>query len=126
MKFRSKPKVIEAIQWNPSSLEFWPWVAEHDGIDKISSRRVGFSKCVEIETLEGIMIGKPGDWIIKGIQGEFFPCKPDIFEATYTSDDNDEDGFDSEGYKLVRIHRDDPVCDTCGHALAAVIAGASE
>ena len=36
-----------------------------------------------IQTLEGVMIANPGDWIIKGVQGEFYPCKPDIFEATY-------------------------------------------
>jgi hypothetical protein len=36
-----------------------------------------------IQTLEGIMIANPGDWIIKGIKGEFYPCKNDIFEATY-------------------------------------------
>ncbi len=38
---------------------------------------------VEIETLEGTMRGNPGDWIITGIKGERYPCKPDIFEATY-------------------------------------------
>ena len=38
---------------------------------------------IAITTLEGIMIASPGDWIIRGIQGEFYPCKPDIFEATY-------------------------------------------
>jgi hypothetical protein len=38
---------------------------------------------VQIKTLEGIMIGVVGDWIIKGVKGEFYPCKPDIFEATY-------------------------------------------
>jgi hypothetical protein len=36
-----------------------------------------------IQTLEGDMWARPGDWIIKGVQGEFYPCKPDIFEATY-------------------------------------------
>jgi len=38
---------------------------------------------VYIETLEGRMMATPGDWIIKGVNGEFYPCKPDIFEATY-------------------------------------------
>lgn len=38
---------------------------------------------IAIETLEGIMVAAPGDWIIRGVQGEFYPCKPDIFEATY-------------------------------------------
>ena len=38
---------------------------------------------IAIETLEGVMVASPGDWIIRGVQGEFYPCKPDIFEATY-------------------------------------------
>lgn len=38
---------------------------------------------IEIDTLEGTMRAHPGDWIIKGVKGEFYPCKPDIFEATY-------------------------------------------
>lgn len=38
---------------------------------------------IRIETLEGTMRGEPGDWIIKGVQGEFYPCKPAIFEETY-------------------------------------------
>jgi hypothetical protein len=38
---------------------------------------------ISIRTLEGVMVADPGDWIIRGVQGEFYPCKPDIFEATY-------------------------------------------
>lgn len=38
---------------------------------------------VEITTLEGVMTARPGDYVIKGVQGEFYPCKPDIFEQTY-------------------------------------------
>ena len=38
---------------------------------------------IAITTLEGVMVASPGDWIIRGVQGEFYPCKPDIFEATY-------------------------------------------
>lgn len=38
---------------------------------------------VHIKTLEGVMVAREGDWIIRGVQGEFYPCKPDIFEATY-------------------------------------------
>jgi len=39
--------------------------------------------CIDIRTLEGVMRALPGDWIIKGVQGEFYPCKADIFAATY-------------------------------------------
>lgn len=55
-KFRKKPVVIEAVQLTRVTL---------------------------IETLEGTMRGEPGDWLITGVKGEQYPCKPDIFEATY-------------------------------------------
>jgi hypothetical protein len=75
-KFRKKPVVIEAIQWNGPSdnaalREFaghWVNLGDEDNI---------------ITTLEGSMRISRGDWIIKGVKGEFYPCKPDIFEATY-------------------------------------------
>ena len=43
-----------------------------------------------VGTLEGVMQAKPGDWIIRGVQGEFYPCKPDIFAATYEPADADD------------------------------------
>ena len=71
-KFRKKPIVIEAEQF------LFPdkWVA---GVYVNSESETGFS----IGTLEGIHAVTPGDWIIVGIAGEKYPCKPDIFEATY-------------------------------------------
>lgn len=42
-----------------------------------------YGEVIEIQTLEGTMLAVPGDWIIKGVKGEFYPCKPDIFAATY-------------------------------------------
>jgi len=76
MKYRKKPVVIEAVQWNGEN---------HDEIaDFMGEFRIPvFSRCFEIQTLEGSMTAIPGDWIIKGIRGEFYPCKPDIFAATY-------------------------------------------
>ena len=64
-QYRKKPIVIEAIQITASMLN-------NKRIDHVS-----------IETLEGTMIGNIGDWIIRGIKGELYPCKPDIFEKTY-------------------------------------------
>lgn len=77
-KYRKKPVVIDAIcnQDNPSD------VAEFFGEDR--DNRFGFKDGVwSILTLEGTMDAQKGDWIIKGVKGEFYPCKPDIFEATY-------------------------------------------
>jgi len=80
-KFRKKPQVIEAIQFN--------YIDNIDGPQTVALAvalglsRYGSSKLWEIETLEGWHIVRDGDWIITGIQGERYPCKPDIFEQTY-------------------------------------------
>lgn len=74
--YRKKPVVIEAIRWNQTNFGL---VVEFAG-DAINRFDSDF---ISIDTLEGSMVASPGDWIIKGIKGEFYPCKPDIFEATY-------------------------------------------
>lgn len=80
-KFKKKPVVIEAVQ-----LRWDNWGEMCDFIEgqgfmgkHLDGDRIG----LEIHTLEGTMLGEQGDWIIKGVKGEFYPCKPDIFEATY-------------------------------------------
>ena len=83
MKYRKKPVVIEAIQFNENfigtkcSYEFWK--AFEEGI---ISQTEDKDKLI-IKTLEGDMTASKGDYIIKGVNGEFYPCKPDIFEKTY-------------------------------------------
>ena len=78
MKYRKKPVVIEAIQNNGNPEE----VAVFFGEDP--STRFGYKEGIwSILTLEGVMDANPRDWIIKGIAGEYYPCKPHIFEATY-------------------------------------------
>ena len=80
MKFRKKPVVIEAIQWNGDiepMLDFYKGMECRDGE-------------LYIRTLEGEMHVSLGDFIIKGVQGEFYPCKPDIFERTYEKIDNEQ------------------------------------
>lgn len=81
MKFRKKPVVIDAIQVPLNRRELGP-VAEfmYDGCNNWSTADDGG---VDIGTLEGVMHANPGDWIIKGVKGEYYPCKPDIFAATY-------------------------------------------
>lgn len=84
-QYRKKPVVIEATQWNKDGDH--PNVVEIPAkvLDTIESRTaaVGINDCRWIGTLEGGHIVSPGDWIITGVQGEQYPCKPDIFEATY-------------------------------------------
>lgn len=75
MKYRKKPVVIEAVQWAGNNLtEISNFINAHFGhTDDI----------LFITTLEGVHQARLGDYIIKGVQGEFYPCKPDIFEQTY-------------------------------------------
>lgn len=75
MKFRKKPVVIEARRYIRNGLEA-EQVAEWCGGSQDDNGLV-------IKTLEGEMRADYGDWIIKGVKGEFYPCKPDIFEETY-------------------------------------------
>ena len=77
-KYRKKPVVIEAIRWMTDNYEE---IHEFVG-DALDTRDDGMGDLI-IVTLEGAMIAKSFDWIIKGVNGEFYPCKPDIFEKTY-------------------------------------------
>ena len=90
-KFRKKSVVIEAIQFtghNGFEIEQWSR-SEFGGRIVIESPVLEPSPdnpsghYLQIATLEGVMIGNVNDWIIKGVKGEFCPCKPDIFAATY-------------------------------------------
>lgn len=83
MKYRKKPVVIEAVQWSGSN---WHQVLEFADRDNIYTT----GSDVFVRTLEGDLRASPEDWIIKGIWGEFYPCKPDIFEATYEEVIEDE------------------------------------
>lgn len=89
MKFRKKPVVIEAMQWSP--------VVDPDGAAEVAGW-LGFNGLVVTHLTNGELliptledgsenqakhVASPGDWIIRGVQGEFYPCKPDIFEQTY-------------------------------------------
>lgn len=85
MKFRKKPIVIEAEQYNgPSDIlahaGALPPVPDGVKWDVLDTTGIKYPL---IETLEGRLLVCPGDWIITGIKGEKYPCKPDIFAATY-------------------------------------------
>lgn len=86
-KYRKKPVEIEAFQFNIDPMPDW-------FMDKVAINEVILRKCnhdkytigeayCDIHTLEGVMQGFGGDYIIKGVQGEIYPCKPDILKATY-------------------------------------------
>lgn len=83
MKYRKKPVIIEAIQFEDNSDRIIE-IHEFMGGDTIRvNYEDGDNPYLKIETLEGIMKASVGDYIIKGVNGEFYPCKPDIFEKTY-------------------------------------------
>ena len=81
MQFRKKPVVIEATQW----------FKDGDHPEVTPRKSAGNEHKGWIETLEGGHEVTPGDWIITGVKGEHYPCKPDIFEMTYEAMPTDED-----------------------------------
>mgnify|MGYP006871975532 CR=1 FL=1 len=85
VKFRKKPVVIDAVKWDETRSTL-------NVLESMGMVKMGFEwhldtpdhvKNLSIRTLEGSMQASKGDWIIRGVKGEFYPCKPDIFEATY-------------------------------------------
>lgn len=93
-KFCKKPVVIEAVHYDEraakhgwAEIPLWLEEAYDNGIvDNVGTRSASGpveNVHIEIKTLEGVMRADPGDWIICGVKGELYPCKPDIFSATY-------------------------------------------
>jgi hypothetical protein len=81
-QYRKKPVVIEAIQWD-GTTDCWMRVREWAPPGRPISRRSDKGGYLTIETLEGEMRADVGDYVIKGVKGEVYPCKPDIFDLTY-------------------------------------------
>lgn len=81
MKFRKKPVVIEAVQWNNNPHDLAMLVED-------SWRSVHVNQDGTV-TINGIMTVRTGDWILKGVHGELTRCKPDIFEQRYEVVDDD-------------------------------------
>ena len=82
MKFRKKTVVIEAIIWNNNFDEIYKFM-DADNNYGIVGIKNGNSDILQIRTLEGVMDANIGDYIIRDVKGEYYPCKPDIFEMTY-------------------------------------------
>lgn len=75
--YRKKPVEIEAIQFTGENVQE---IGRFAGLD---AQIVGREKALQIQTLEGLLKVSPGDYVIRGVKGEHYPCKPDIFEQTY-------------------------------------------
>lgn len=82
MKYRKKPVVVEVVRFTDTEESILK--LSELGLDPV---RIDYadadSPILKIKTLEGLMIATKGDYIIKGVQGEFYPCKPDVFAETY-------------------------------------------
>ena len=83
MKYVKKPVVIDAIQWK-GTTESFNEITDSFPTMKWNPGEMG-SKTFIVKTLEGEHIASCGDYIIKGVHGEFYPCKPDVFEKTYSA-----------------------------------------
>lgn len=80
-KYHKKTVTVEAFQWNVDITPQWAANAFFDGI--LTEANTGINIELHIETLKGEMIAKPENFIIKGVHGEIYSCKPDIFAETY-------------------------------------------
>ena len=86
MRFRKKPVEIEAVQFDGTRLScsaIFRWMNGGKYVAPLPNMQKKGAFNMEVDTLEGAITARPGDWIIKGVKGEFYPCKPDIFAATY-------------------------------------------
>jgi len=89
-KYRKKPVVIEAVQFYGSNgSECAVWCGGHFNANPKPSDPSDVAYEILIPTLEGTMTANLNDWIIKGVKGEFYPCKPDIFAETYEDAENE-------------------------------------
>ena len=82
-KYKKKPVEVEAIQFTENTVQECWYFTGRQKILKESTKKNISNVGIKIKTLEGTMWAKKGDWIIKGVNGEFYPCKDDIFKKTY-------------------------------------------
>jgi hypothetical protein len=81
-KFRKRPVEVDAVRYTEETAEeILVWLGRPGGADELSSDWQLLP--LVVNTLEGDLTASPGDWIIRGVQREFYACKPDIFDSTY-------------------------------------------
>lgn len=122
MKYKKKPVTIEARQltaktrddvcrWvNEGKRSPQAWFYDSNGADEIY-----------IETLEGTMVATDGDFIIQGVKGEFYPCKPDIFAATYEPVSTETPTPKDQAIESLRTHANNPDQEEAHHAADMVL-----
>lgn len=81
VKYQKKPVVIEAVQVTEDNIEdIWKWLGDN-GTEAFLHR--DFPQSIVIQTLEGMMSAYVGSYVIKGVEGEFYPCKESVFDSSY-------------------------------------------
>ena len=114
-RYRKKPVVIEAYCYNQKPENCRPdWFQSAVSANRI----ITFTDHAEIVTLEGVMTASLGDWVIKGVQGELYPCKPDIFAATYEAVVDHETGNMSDKELVERLEGELFWRTSAGHFIA--------
>lgn len=102
--FRKKPVVVEAI--NLAQIQSLPWHFETAVLNtEIELLPEGGAL---VHTIEGTMEAQPGDWLIRGVKGEFYPCKPDVFDQTYEEVSAEADALKTEFEEAHQV-KEDPV-----------------
>lgn len=110
--FRKKPVDIQAMKWDGTdedAVNVINWASSEGGSISYycTNERVPENHWLHVVTLEGVMKANPGDYIIRGVRGEFYPCKPDIFAQTYEEpQDDDKPKEESAGDMLARLGTD--------------------
>jgi hypothetical protein len=80
-RYKTKPVVIEALLFNgENAIQIFDFIGDYEARDCID---IHTTDNPVIKTLEGNMLCTPGDYVIKGLRGEFYPCKPDVFKQKY-------------------------------------------
>lgn len=131
MKFRKKPVEVEALQWRGMNHEEVKAFLGEDYVALSGEHNPRGKSKIMIRTLEGTIYADINDWIIRGVQGEHYPCKPDIFEATYDLVDTRAGGIqvtvtDTEsGESETQTIENDYVIVTAGTCTAAAQAYAN-
>lgn len=92
MKYRKRPVTVEAVQFNglDDYLKIVAWMKECGDTHAVAGEVKYSTPIMLVQTLEGTMAANPGDWIIRGVKNEFYPCKPDVFAATYEPVEDDD------------------------------------
>lgn len=117
-KYIKKQVEIEAVQWNGNNIEeimkFIKSPFKHKEGQVYATEKFSYDGFnLKINTLEGVLRARIGDYIIKGVNGEFYPCKPDIFEKTYDKTPTEEEikkEWEELGYKVENNYRNMKIC----------------